>query len=135
MHKLAMAVVAAVLAGCSGGIGTMDAIMKSWDGAPLDAVIAQWGYPHQEQNIAGRKIYRWYHNKSYSMPATSSSTVSTIGSTAYVQTTTTGGGTLSGNCERIVEVDERNMVKSWQWSGNNCPMAEMFEYSHWRRKS
>jgi hypothetical protein len=134
MRKLAIVVVAAVLTGCSGGFGNMDGIMKSWEGASLDAVIAQWGYPDQEQTIAGRKIYRWHHNKSYSMPATSSSTVSTIGSTAYVRTTTTPGAVISGSCQRIIEVDERNIVRKWEWTGNNCPMADMFEYSNWRRK-
>ena len=54
----ACAALAFVLASCSGGAATMDGIMHSWEGAPLDAVIAQWGYPDQEQEIAGHKLYR-----------------------------------------------------------------------------
>jgi len=32
-------------------------------------------------------------------------------------------------CERILEVDERNVITRWQWSGNNCPFAEALEYA------
>jgi hypothetical protein len=63
-----------VLAACSGGAGTMDSIMSSWDGAPLDAVIAQWGYPEQEQMIAGHHIYRWFTTKNFAVPATTTAT-------------------------------------------------------------
>ena len=109
--------------------------MSSWEGAPLDAVIAQWGYPDQEQVIAGRKIYRWHYRKSVGLPATTTGTVTpTIGGGAYVNTTTTGGGTLHGDCTRIVEVNEKNIVVRWQWSGNNCPFADMGEYANWQRR-
>jgi hypothetical protein len=123
------------LAGCSGGFGTMDRIMGSWQGAPLDAVIAQWGYPHQEQTIAGHKLYRWFYSKSVTMPASTTGTVTPIGNTAYVNMTTTGGGTFNGNCVRTLEVDERNFVIRWEWSGNNCPFADVLEYSKWQRRA
>ena len=122
------------IAACSGGMGTMDGIMNSWQGAPLDAVIAQWGYPHQEQTIAGHKLYRWFYSKSAAMPATTTGTVTQVGSTSFINATTSGGGVISGNCTRTLEVDERNIVIRSQWEGNNCPFAEAFEYSTWRRK-
>jgi hypothetical protein len=122
------------LCACSGGAGTMDGIMKSWQGAPLDAAIAQWGYPHQEQVIAGHKIYRWFYTKSAAIPATTSGTVTQVGNTAFVSATTSGGGVMQGSCTRILEVDDRNVIIRWQWEGNNCPFAEAFEYSNWRRK-
>jgi hypothetical protein len=123
-----------IVSACSGGFGTMDRIMSSWEGAKLDEVIAQWGYPHQEQNIAGHKVYRWFHNKSAFIPSQTHGTVNTIGSTSYINTTTTGGGMISGQCVRTLEVDKKNRVISWEWSGNNCPFAELMEYSDWRKK-
>ena len=101
--------------------------MNSWQGAPLDAVIAQWGYPHQEQTIAGHKLYRWFYTKNVAMPAT----VNVIGNTAFVS----GGGNIRGDCVRTLEVNEKNVVIKWEWSGNNCPYADILEYSNWERKS
>jgi hypothetical protein len=128
-------ILALTLAGCSGGAGTMDRIMHSWDGAPLDAVIAQWGYPHQEQTIAGHKLYRWFYDKSFAVPATTTGTMTTVGNTAFLNATTSGGGTISGQCVRTLEVNEQNVVIRWEWSGNNCPFAEAFEYSNWSRRN
>ena len=87
----ASAALAFMLASCSGGAGTMDGIMRSWEGAPLDAAIAQWGYPDQEQVIAGHKLYRWFYTKTASLPATTTGTVNQIGNTAYLNATTSGG--------------------------------------------
>lgn len=127
---------AVALAGCSGGFGTMDRIMSSWQGAPLDAVISQWGYPHQEQSIAGHKIYRWLYTKKFQLPSTTTGTLTPAGNGAILNTTTTGGGTLEGACVRTLEVDEHNTVIHWEWSGNNCPFADVpgFEYGNWQRK-
>jgi hypothetical protein len=112
----------------------MDGIMHSWEGAPLDAVIAQWGYPNQQQDIAGHKLYIWYYNKSAYIPATTTGAITAVGGTAFINATTFGGGAIQGNCTRTLEVDDKNTVVRWQWSGNNCPFGEAFEYSSWRRK-
>ena len=132
-------ILAALFAGCaSGGYGTMDGIMSSWQGATVDQVIAQWGYPHGEMTIAGKHLLVWERNVSVPMPMTANTTASAnrVGSTTYVQGTTTysGGGSLQGSCRRILEVNAENIVSSWQWDGNNCPFAEMGPYSNWRRK-
>src|SRR5262249_12604040 len=119
---------------CSGGAGTMDGIMRSWEGAPLDAAIAQWGYPDQEQQIAGHKLYRWFYTKTGVLPGTTTGTITQLGTTAYLNVSTVRGGTLVGNCTRTLEVDEHNIIIRWEWKGNNCPFAEAFEYSNWRRK-
>lgn len=120
---------ALLLTACSGGIGTMDGIMQSWQSATLDAVIAQWGYPDQEQTIGGHHLYRWFLVKQFSTPATATATQ--IGQTTYVDLT--GGGPVTGNCTRILEVDEHNIVVRWQWAGNNCPFTEFPAYTNWRR--
>lgn len=132
---LAGALVAAIfLSACGATFGTMDRIMTSWEGAYINDVISQWGYPHEERNVVGRKLYVWNHNKTYSVPESSSSTVNVIGNTAYVNTTTYGGGTIYGSCQRIIEVDEHDMVSGWQWTGNNCPILDFaFGYANWER--
>jgi hypothetical protein len=122
------------VASCSGGAGTMNGIMSSWQGAPLDAAIAQWGYPDQEQVIAGHKLYHWFYTKSAALPATTTGTVTQLGNTAILNATTSGGGVISGSCTRTLEVDEHNVIIRSEWKGNNCPFAEAFEYSNWRRK-
>lgn len=122
------------LAACSGGFGTMDGIMKSWQGQHIDAVISQWGYPHEERNIAGRKLYIWHHAKGYNLPSQTYVTGTVVGSTVYGTATTYGGGTFRGNCTRTLEVSPSDVVTAWQWEGNNCPFAELLEYSNWRRK-
>ncbi len=125
-----LSVACMVHAACSGGAGVMDSIMQSWQGAPLDAVIAQWGYPTDEQNIGGHHIFHWYLVKQYTAPATA--TVNTIGQTSFVDVA--GGGTVTGNCTRTLEVDPQNIVIRWEWSGNNCPFTEFPAYTSWRRK-
>jgi hypothetical protein len=69
------------------------------------------------------------------MPATTTGTVNVVGGTAYVNTTTTGGETITGSCTRILEVDDRGIVVGWQWEGGNCPFLEAFGYAEWRRKT
>jgi hypothetical protein len=119
--------------GCS--TSTMNGVMSSWSGAHIDDVIGQWGYPHDERTVAGRHIYYWYRNMSGRTPSQTSTygTVYPDGS-FNAQSTTTGGQTIHGSCTRIIEVDQPGNVSSWQWQGNNCPFAEWFAYSNWRRK-
>jgi hypothetical protein len=112
----------------------MDGIMTSWNGAHIDEVIRQWGYPHEERTVAGRKIYVWRRDVQAVMPSVTTGTATVIGSGVYYSGVTTGG-VSSWGCNRILEVDPKNRVISWQWEGNNCPFAEMGPYSNWRRKN
>jgi len=122
------------LVACSGGGegGVMDQIMDSWKGATLDEAISKWGYPDGERKIAGRSLYQWDRDVTVVLPATTSGTVTTFGNTSYLNGTTTGG-VMNGSCRRILEVDNANVIVGTQWSGNNCPFAEMGPYANWRR--
>lgn len=139
MKKLLLIpVLIAGLSGCaSGGFGTMDRVMSSWEGASVDEVIQQWGYPHEERTIAGRTLLVWNRNTQITMPAVASTTgtVNNIGRQTHVNATTiySGGGTSNWNCTRIFEVKENRLVR-WQWEGNNCPFADIGPYSNWARK-
>lgn len=96
------------LAGCASG-GAMTGIMSSWRGASLDQAVAQWGYPIEERNVAGKRLVVW---------GGAAQSVGTV-----------------WQCTRILEVDGANTVVGWQWEGNNCPFMEAGEYANWRRKN
>ena len=139
MNRLVVVAIISLLGACaSGGAGLMDGIMNSWVGASADDIMRQWGYPHEERSIAGKRLLVWNRNVQLAMPqtATTSGTVNRIGQTAYYSGTTTvsGGGTSNWNCTRILEIDKDNKVVNWHWEGNNCPFMEVGPYSNWRRQ-
>lgn len=135
---LAVLTSSALLGCASGGMGVMDGIMSSWVGSSAEDVMRQWGYPHEERNIAGKKLLIWHRNVQLTMPATATTTgtANRIGGTTYYSGTTTvsGGGVSNWSCVRILEVNAENRIVSWQWEGNNCPFMEAGPYSNWRRK-
>jgi hypothetical protein len=132
MRKLIL-ILLPLLNGCSGGFGTMDGIMESWYGSSFNEVTAQWGYPSREETIGNHTMYYWSYSKSVAIPATTTGTVTNIGSTSYINTSTYGGGVVTGNCTRMLVFDKNNIVIGAHWTGNNCPFAEVMEYSNWRR--
>jgi len=124
------------LSSCS-STKTMNGIMSSWVGSNIDQVIDQWGFPNEEKSINGRKVFIWHHSKQYYLPQTSSTTGTVNPYTGSFNATTYGGGgqTIFGYCDRTLEVDDKKVVKSWEWRGNNCPFAEWMEYKYWRNKN
>ena len=112
---------------------TMDGIMSSWEGSNINDVVVQWGYPDEEREFEGRKLYIWNHNKSAYIPETTTTTGSVYGNTVQATSTSSGGYAIQGSCQRILEVNEESTVVSWQWSGNNCPFGELMEYASWRK--
>lgn len=124
------------LSNCS-STKTMQGIMSSWVGSNIDQVIDRWGFPDEEKVVNGRKIFVWNYRKQATLPYSSTTTGNINTQTGAFQSNTYGGGgqTIYGRCTRILEVDDKKVVKSWQWKGNNCPFAEWMEYSKWRKKS
>ena len=112
----------------------MNGIMSSWDGSTINEVVYQWGYPHEEREFQGHKLYIWHHNKSAHMPQTTNTTGSVVGNTIYATSTTSGGYTMNGSCQRILETDRSGIIVRWEWRGNNCPFGELMEYANWRKK-
>jgi hypothetical protein len=114
----------------------MNGIMSSWEGANINAVVRQWGYPDEQREFNGKKLYVWRHNKSFYMPATTN-TIGAINPYGGFNATSTtiGGHAVSGACDRILEVDGAGIVTKWQWQGNNCPFMEAMEYKNWRNKA
>ena len=77
--------------------------LNSWVGYNIDDVIAVWGYPKSEKQIAGRNLIYWTNSQYH-----------VSGNQYYV----------SGEesfCNKILEIDKKNKVISWQYEGNSCP--------------
>ncbi len=82
----------------------MSNALDSWKGYTVDDVIAVWGYPESEKNIAGKKLYIWEERN-----------FSVLGNQYSIQG-------VEDYCVRILETDENNKVVSWEWKGNACPI-------------
>ncbi|MEQ1589522.1 MAG: hypothetical protein ABL902_04110 [Gallionella sp.] len=70
---------------------TMQGIMSSWEGANISEVASQWGYPDEEREFQGKKLYIWQHNKSAYIPQSTNTTATAYGNTIYAQSQSTGG--------------------------------------------
>ena len=112
----------------------MNGIMSSWVDTNIDKVVTQWGYPDEQREFRGKTLYVWNKNTTLTMPQITNTTANVYGNTIYAYSTSSGGNTTHWNCQRILEVNKKGIVKSYQWSGNNCPFAEMMQYSDWRKK-
>lgn len=77
--------------------------LNSWIGYSIDNVIASWGYPSGEKQIAGRHLLYWTNNQ-YQFSANQ---YGVYGGTVY--------------CNKIFEIDKKKKVISWQYEGNACP--------------
>jgi hypothetical protein len=110
----------------------MNKIMTSWEGQPISRAIDQWGYPSLAMDTESGKTYVWEHQKSSYIPTYT--TITTTGVSGYptTQNVSTGGYTVSGNCTRVLKTDDEEIVRSWEWYGDNCPFAEIAEYKNWR---
>lgn len=100
----------------------MEKALNSWIGYEINDVIETWGYPIEEKNIAGRKLYIWQTSKSIYVPQNASSNVTSYGyGYAHVNTNTYGGYTVNAYCNKTLEVDKNNKIIRWEWQGNDCP--------------
>jgi len=111
---------------------TMSTVMDSWKGCHIDKVIDRWGYPTDEKTVAGHKIYIWKTERT----VTTSETTTTKPHTdkkgrTYYTTETYGGNTQVYTSERIIEVDENNIVTKGRWSGNDLPFTFVGVAKQW----
>ena len=100
----------------------MDRCIKSWIGYPLDAIIKQWGYPDEEKNVAGKKLFIWidydYNNNRNSGGISISSTDKKGNETVF----SVGGENIADFCKKTIETDENNIIINGSWKGNSCPL-------------
>ena len=109
------------------GEAFMDKALGSWIGYPLDSVIKSWGYPDNQQTIAGKNIYIWEERSEYQDSSYERSTVKTDkkGRT-YVDTYSSGGSTHELVCRKIIEVNSDDIISGYSYKGNACPGAYYF---------
>lgn len=120
---------------CFAGNLKMNKTLESWLGYPLDSLIAQWGVPTEEKNIADKRMFYWKQSRQAYVPQTSN-TSGTANAYANVyrnsiygngnynsMTTTYGGYAVTYYCNRIIGVDENKIINHWQWEGNRCPIS------------
>ena len=112
---------------CAFGFGvdsTMATVMDSWKGCHIDRVIDRWGYPTDEKTIAGHKLYIWKTERTETSSGyTETKEHQDSKGKTYYTTETYGGGTQVYTAERIIEVDENNIVVRGQWKGNDLPFT------------
>ena len=111
---------------------TMATVMESWKGSYIDKVIDRWGYPTDEKTVAGHKIYIW---KTERTVTTSESTTmkphTDKKGRTYYTSQTYGGNTEVYTAERIIEVNDENIVVRGRWSGNDLPFTFMGVAKDW----
>ncbi len=90
---------------CYAAVDFMEKTMDSWVGYSTDAVISSWGYPSEEKVVANRKLLIW-DRSSYNT------------NTSY----------LINFCQRTLEVNKKNIVQSWEYKGNDCPVSYLLNY-------
>ncbi len=131
--KTAVIILLALLVCSCSATKTMNGIMSSWTGSDLDEVVALWGPPHEVRDSGKNKLYVWHHTTAKSAPKINIRTTSISGHTGSSGSTTAGGGTTYGSCQRILEIDPNGKVVNWQWSGDSCPYREDGPYANWRK--
>ena len=101
----------------------MDKCIASWIGYPLDSVIKSWGYPDEEKNIAGKKLYIW-EERDYDINTDRGSrfSISSTDKKGRETVFSSGGEPEVEYCRKILEADDNNVIVNGQWKGNACPL-------------
>ena len=100
----------------------MDKCIKSWIGYPLDSLIKQWGYPDEEKNFAGKKLYVWIDYDYDTDVSAGGFSVSSTDKKGRETEFSIGGEAVVDYCKKTIEVDENNIILNGSWKGNNCPI-------------
>ena len=100
----------------------MDRCIKSWIGYPLDALIKQWGYPDEEKNFAGKKLYVWIDYDYDTNTNAGGFSVSSTDRKGRETVFSVGGEAVVDYCKKTIEVNENNIIINGSWKGNDCPI-------------
>lgn len=122
MKKLVLAIVSLLLSGCA--FDTLNDGLPQLVGKPIDAAVDVMGLPNQRMEMGSYTVYVWGNNYSSTVPIYSTNTAVTtgsVGTTPVYGTTTTSSINhipVQHRCEIKLQVDENEIVRRWEWSGN-----------------
>jgi len=96
-------------------------ILNSWVGANVNQLVSSWGYPENSFTAPnGNTVYAYNSSGSYTTPTNTTTTYSGYGNSVYANTSTTGGQTYNYTCQTFIEFNQKNIITTWSWKGNNC---------------
>jgi hypothetical protein len=99
--------------------------LATYIGEPLNVAIDHFGYPDDDREIAGRKLYVWAVNEIDSVPDLATTT-GTIGDQQFSATTFGGANVnMTAHCKITMAVDGHNIVRDVRYDGN---MAGCFRF-------
>lgn len=115
---------AVALSGCATQ-AKYKARLDSWIGAPIDNLVASWGYPATQLTAPnGNTVYVYERSGGFVMPMTTTTNahVTGYGNSAYGTATTTsyGGQYINMSCRTFFEVGPSRTIVSWRYEGNAC---------------
>ena len=99
----------------------MDKCIHSWVGYPLDSVIKKWGYPDEEKNIAGKKLYIWETIDYDTDTTVGGFSVSSTDKKGRETVFSSGGEAVLEYCKKILETDNNGTIIDGHRKGNDCP--------------
>jgi len=136
MNRLLFGVVAAL---CLVGCANFNETMKSWEGHPLDEVVANWGPPTSlYQRDDGGVTATWSRSGNMTLYVPGGTTPQTTRTTGNI--TGTYGQPIGGynststtyvqqpnqpinipmSCTASFTTNSQKVITSWSWQGNNC---------------
>lgn len=121
--KRLLAVAALLLAGCMTPGGFRDS-MNAWIGRHADQLVGQMGPPQSVYALSGGgAVLQWSSSRNAVIPVPQQTygTVSAVGNTAYLRTTTMPSAyNIHLACTVRVTVSADGVIQSWNSEGNNC---------------
>lgn len=89
---------------------TMESLLDSWNGVPIDEAKVQWGPPQAVQSVPGGTAYVW-SDASAATPAPDSEQRAAADA---------GLSPAPGHCERILVAGPEGTVVRGEWRGDAC---------------
>ena len=124
MIKLLRFLPLCIFAGCA--TQQLDTGLKGLIGHPVNEAVARLGYPDNQREILGDRLYVWSTSHTALMPHmnTSTTTGSVGGMPVYGQTTGMTMAPVNAYCLIQLAVTDTGIIKSYQWQGNpiGCQM-------------
>ena len=121
MYRLIVVILSALFISACTTVANYQKVLNSWVGHNVDELVGSWGYPANTFKAPnGNTVYAYNSSGSYTMPTNTASTYNIYGNSVYGSSTTTGGQTLNYWCQTFFEVNEKNIITTWSWKGNNC---------------